>query len=175
MRNYVEIRFLMEKDLWEKLDMTHKEAGYVKENGRIYLKGAITRHHMQVIRQQKIYGHHGLWIDPHRILEPNIKKMLSGDLEVDLPSRRVKVHAQTISLMPEQYEMLLVFLRHPGQILSRELLQDMIEIRGNKSVDTNAVTASISRLRHGLQDASRIKTIHQNGYQWTQEVQIIKG
>ena len=93
---------------------------------------------------------------------------------VDLPSRKVMVHTKTISLMPEQYEMLLVFLKHPGQILTRELLQDLIEIRGNKQVDTNAVSASISRLRHGLQDASMIKTIHQNGYQWTKEVKIVK-
>ena len=174
MRDFVEIWFMVEKELWEKLDLSNKTEGYAKEKNRIYLKGAITRHHMQVLRQQKIYGHHGLWIDPDRVLEPSIKKIFSGNLVVDLPSRKVMVHTKTISLMPEQYEMLLVFLKHPGQILTRELLQDLIEIRGNKQVDTNAVSASISRLRHGLQDASMIKTIHQNGYQWTKEVKIVK-
>lgn len=67
-----------------------------------------------------------------------------------------------------EYRLLLVFLNHPGQVLSRgRLLEELWDIAGDY-VNDNTLTVNIKRLRDKIEtDASNpaiIKTVRGLGY-----------
>jgi DNA-binding response OmpR family regulator len=45
-----------------------------------------------------------------------------GDIELDLRSRRLRVNGQRHELTAREFALAETFLRHPGQVLSREQL-----------------------------------------------------
>src|SRR5262249_44687451 len=45
-----------------------------------------------------------------------------GDLEVDLERRRVRVGGEEVHLTPTEYDLLKVFLAHPGKVLTDQMI-----------------------------------------------------
>ncbi len=95
-----------------------------------------------------------------------------GLLEIDTARRRVSVQGALLDVRPKEYALLEVFMRHPGQVLSRTVLAE--RVWGSAfHVSDNVIDVSISRLRqkladalkpHAAEDALRIKTIRGVGY-----------
>jgi two-component system phosphate regulon response regulator OmpR len=91
----------------------------------------------------------------------------ADDLMVDLRGRRAWLHGTELELTTSEFEILALFLGHPGVVLTREQILD--KIRGidweayNRSIDV-----AVSRLRQKLQDDPKhpryIKTIWGTGY-----------
>lgn len=51
---------------------------------------------------------------------PAGEHLVAGDLEVDIPSRRVMRSGESINLTPTEFNLLVALMRHPGEALSSE-------------------------------------------------------
>ena len=85
-----------------------------------------------------------------------------GDLELDLRSRRVRCGDTDTDLTAREFSLLEVFLRHPGQVLTREQL---ISHAWNLDFDpaSNVVDVYVRALRAKI-GADRLETVRGAGY-----------
>lgn len=86
----------------------------------------------------------------------------AGDLELDLRSRQIKVHGQAYELSSREFALAETFLRHTGQVLSRQQLLEMV---WGYSFDpgSNLVDVYVRYLRAKI-GAQRIRTVRGVGY-----------
>lgn len=101
----------------------------------------------------------------------------SGELSFDLRERRISKSGEEITLTPNEWKFLQMFLEHPKQILSKgQLQQKLFDIDGN-FVDDNTIAVNIRRLREKIEnDASQpeyIKNIRGIGYVWAKECEVL--
>ena len=86
----------------------------------------------------------------------------AGDLALDLRTRRAAVGGRTIELSAREFTMLEVFLRHAGQVLSREQL--LSHVWGyDYDPGSNVVDVYVGYLRRKL-GRDRIQTVRGMGY-----------
>ena len=79
--------------------------------------------------------------------EPELEEPISFDgLELDPVARRVTVRGEEAQLTVREYELLLHFMRHPGQVFSRDQLMDAVW-EYSFYTDTSTVTVHVRRLR----------------------------
>jgi DNA-binding response OmpR family regulator len=81
-------------------------------------------------------------------LEPPIE---FDGLAIDPRGRRVSVRGEEVQLTTREYDMLLFFARHPGQVFSRDQLMDRVWQYTFYS-DTSTVTVHIRRLRAKIEE-----------------------
>ncbi|HVM06395.1 MAG TPA: response regulator transcription factor [Acidimicrobiales bacterium] len=86
----------------------------------------------------------------------------AGDVSLDLRTRRATVGPDTVELTAREYSLLEAFLRHPGQVLSREQLLSMVW-GYDFDPGSNVVEVYIRYLRKKLGD-SVIETARGMGY-----------
>ena len=87
-----------------------------------------------------------------RQADPAIPWLKQGVLEIDTARRRVSVQGALLDVRPKEYALLEVFMRAPGQVLSRTVLAE--RVWGSAfHVSDNVIDVSISRLRQKLADA----------------------
>ncbi|MBT2515210.1 response regulator transcription factor [Arthrobacter sp. ISL-30] len=91
-----------------------------------------------------------------------IRALRHEDLELDLRSRRVRRGDTVADLTAREFSLLEVFLRHPGQVLTREQL---ISHAWNLDFDpaSNVVDVYVRALR-GKIGAERLETVRGAGY-----------
>jgi len=92
---------------------------------------------------------------------------LPNNLEVDLRRRRLCVKGSEVELSYKEFSLLVYFLNHPGQILSRaNILESVWD--SNIFCATNTVDVHVSNLRKKLReggcDTRFIRTVHCVGY-----------
>jgi two-component system, OmpR family, response regulator ResD len=73
------------------------------------------------------------------------------DLELDPVARRVSVRGDEAQLTVREYDLLLHFVRHPGQVFSRDQLMDAVW-QYSFYTDTSTVTVHVRRLRAKIED-----------------------
>ena len=83
-------------------------------------------------------------------------------MSLDLQTRRVRVGAEEIELTAREFSLLEVFLRHPGQVLSREQLLSRV---WNYDFDpgTNIVDVYVGYLRRKI-GGEVLQTVRGAGY-----------
>jgi DNA-binding response OmpR family regulator len=87
-----------------------------------------------------------------------------GPIELDEALRQVTVDGRQVELSPREFSLLECFLRHPGQVMSRDQLLDQAWPFG-VVVTPNAVDAYIHYLRDKLGEAGRlVETVRGVGY-----------
>lgn len=87
-----------------------------------------------------------------------------GDTTLDLAGRRASVGGVDVDLSAREFMMLAEFLRHPGQVLSREQL--LSRVWGyDFDPGSNVVDVYVRYLRKKL-GADRIETVRGMGYRW---------
>ncbi|MBK8575660.1 MAG: response regulator transcription factor [Elusimicrobia bacterium] len=85
-------------------------------------------------------------------------------LRVDLTRREVILNNRPISLRRKEYELLLLFLRHPGQLLTRDRVSKTLW-NDDVIVTDNAISVHIRQLRARLgRFGDRIQTLVGEGY-----------
>ena len=85
-----------------------------------------------------------------------------GDLTLDLRTRFVEVEGRSVELSAREFALLETFMRHPGQVLSREQL--LSQVWGYEfDPGSNVVDVYVRYLRHKV-GAERIVTIRGAGY-----------
>jgi two-component system OmpR family response regulator len=91
-------------------------------------------------------------------------RLVSGSIELDEERRRVAVDGRPIDLSRREFALLECFLRHAGQVLTRDQLLDHAWPYG-VVVTPNAVDAYVHLLRGRLgPQATRIETVRGVGY-----------
>ena len=73
------------------------------------------------------------------------------DLKLDPVARRVSVRGDEAQLTVREYELLLHFMRHPGQVFSRDQLMDAVW-QYSFYTDTSTVTVHVRRLRAKIEE-----------------------
>lgn len=88
--------------------------------------------------------------------------LASGDLELDLRTRRAKAAGREVELTAREFGLTETFLRHPGQVLSREQL--LSHVWGyDFDPGSNVVEVYVRYLRKKLGEG-RIETVRGMGY-----------
>jgi DNA-binding response OmpR family regulator len=94
------------------------------------------------------------------VAEPTVLK--AGDLTLDLRTRRASIDGRHIELSAREFTMLEVFMRHSGQVLSREQL--LSHVWGyDYDPGSNVVDVYVGYLRKKL-GRNRIQTMRGMGY-----------
>ena len=95
----------------------------------------------------------------------------NGDLRLDLRTRQAQVAGRTIDLSAREFALAEVFLRHPGQVLSREQL--LSHVWGyDYDPGSNVVEVYVRYLRNKIGPA-RITTIRGAGYRLVKEAAAV--
>ena len=91
-------------------------------------------------------------------------RLTAGALKLDPRSRRVFLGEQEVELKNKEYELLLFFMRNPGQVFDRETLYE--RVWGLEALGDNATVAvHINRLREKLGEGY-IQTVRGAGYRF---------
>jgi DNA-binding response OmpR family regulator len=91
-------------------------------------------------------------------------RLVCGPIELDETLRSVTVEGRAVDLSPREFSLLECFLRHPGQVLSRDQLLDQAWPFG-VIVTPNAVDAYVHYLREKLGSAGKLlETVRGVGY-----------
>ena len=101
-------------------------------------------------------------------------ELCSGGIRVDLLAGRAEKNGVPLELTAAEYKLLCLFLRSPGQVLTKEtILNALWDCEGNY-VDTNTLTVYIRRLRLKVEDdpgsPQRLATVRGMGYRWNGDV-----
>ena len=99
--------------------------------------------------------------------------LTSGNIQVWCKEMKVFQEEQEVSLSKKEIQLLLYFLEHPKQIISKEQILESVWDMDGQFVDDNTVPVTISRLKKKLateEDYEYIKNIRGIGYLWTTEV-----
>jgi DNA-binding response OmpR family regulator len=89
-----------------------------------------------------------------------------GDLTLDVATRLVQRAGQTIELTTKEFSLLEYFMRHPGQVLSKQAIEEHAW-NNEFSSDSNLIEVYIRRLRRKLDEPFETKlfeTIKGAGY-----------
>lgn len=98
----------------------------------------------------------------------NLHQLTIGSLTVNTQEARVWKRGEEVFLTALEYRLLLTFLNHPGQVLTRsQLLEGIWDVAGD-FVNDNTLTVYIKRLREKLEGNPQapqiIKTVRGVGY-----------
>jgi DNA-binding response OmpR family regulator len=95
--------------------------------------------------------------------------LVSGDLRLDLVSRRVYLTEEELQLAPREFELLATLMRNHGAVLTRELL--LTQVWGDNFIgDSRTVDVHINWLRQKIEtdpsSPERIQTVRGVGYRF---------
>lgn len=92
----------------------------------------------------------------------------TGPLRVDVEARRVSMHGSEVCLTAREFDLLDYFVRHYGEVLSRDRL--LAEVWGYTVGDASTVTVHVRRLRSKVEADARhpklIRTVWGIGYRF---------
>jgi len=90
-----------------------------------------------------------------------------GRLEIDRAARAVRLDGEARQLTSAQYALLLALAEHPGRVLSRDQLMDLVKGEPLEAFD-RSIDVHISRIRAAIEDDAkaprRIITVRGAGY-----------
>ncbi len=93
-------------------------------------------------------------------------RLTLADLTLDIDSHEVRRGGEPIDLLPKEYTILEYLMRHAGEIVSRERLENQIW-NYEKSGSSNNIDGYMSRLRKKLDTAGETKLLHTvRGFGW---------
>ena len=107
--------------------------------------------------------------------EADKELILSETICVNQKGMRMTISGEEVSLSKNEWKLLLLFLDHPRQILSKtQILEHVFDTEGG-FVDENTLAVNIRRLREKIEAQPAkpvyIKNIRGLGYVWDKDVQ----
>ncbi len=95
------------------------------------------------------------------------RPLIFGRLEIDTAARAVRLDGAPCELTGYQFDLLTVFARHAGRVLSREFLMDQAKGAELESFD-RSIDVHVSRIRAAIEDdpkkPRRLLTVRAAGY-----------
>lgn len=108
-----------------------------------------------------------------RVERPAADLLSSSDITVSKTEMKAYKDGSELLLSKKELQLLLYFMEHGGQILSREQVLEAVWDMDGQFVDENTVAVNISRLKGKLQSGNTkedyIKNVRGLGYIWTAE------
>jgi DNA-binding response OmpR family regulator len=102
-----------------------------------------------------------------RSREPAAEVLRFGRLEVDIGARQARLDGEPCDLTDYQFSMLLVLARHPGRVMSRDAIMELMRNERLEAFD-RSIDVHISRIRAAIEDDAkkprRIITVRGSGY-----------
>ena len=99
--------------------------------------------------------------------EPQAEVLRFGRLEIDAGARKARLDGNECVLTDYQFSMLLVLARHPGRVMSREAIMELMKNERLEAFD-RSIDVHISRIRAAIEDDAkkprRIITVRGSGY-----------
>ncbi|HEX5824940.1 MAG TPA: response regulator transcription factor [Candidatus Limnocylindrales bacterium] len=92
---------------------------------------------------------------------PQQDVLIAADVRLDLRTREVGRGGRRLELTGREYELLELFLRHPGEVLSKESILDRL---WGYAFDDNLVEVYVGYLRRKLGEPPLIDTLRGAGY-----------
>jgi len=124
------------------------------------LEGGADDYMPKPFRFEELLARVRLRLASHRT--PELTVLAHGDLQLDLRTRRADVDGRTVDLSAREFALVETFLRHPGQVLTREQL--LSHVWGyDFDPGSNVVDVYVRYLRRKL-GAERIVTVRGMGY-----------
>ena len=96
-----------------------------------------------------------------------------GALTLDPAARRVTLDGQSLVLVAREFDLLHALMQHPGQVLSREQLEQALYPWG-REVNSNAIEVHVSHLRRKL-GTEWIETVRGIGYRLPEQPPLTRG
>ena len=93
--------------------------------------------------------------------EPRFDVLTVADVSLDARTREVRRGGRPVQLTAREYELLELFLRHPGEVLSK---QAILERLWGYAFDANLVEVYVGYLRRKLGEPPLIETLRGAGY-----------
>lgn len=97
------------------------------------------------------------------------EKLTFGELVVNLTRREVTLRGEPVQLKPQEYELLVFFAEHKGQMLSREFILERVWgwdfIGDSRTVDVH-VRWLRQKIEEDASDPKRIITVRGGGYRF---------
>lgn len=91
-----------------------------------------------------------------------------GNVSIDTEKAIVRKNGADVNLSALEYRLLLIFLNHRGQLMTRRMLLEAIWDIAGDYVNDNTLTVYVKRLREKLEDDARnpeiIRTVRGQGY-----------
>lgn len=95
--------------------------------------------------------------------------LLSGRILVCPRERKAFEDGAMLNLTRTEMDLMLLFMRHPGQVLTRQQLLSRLWDAGGEFVDDNTLSVHISHLREKMQSLP-LNTVRGVGYIWDAKV-----
>jgi two-component system, OmpR family, response regulator len=92
----------------------------------------------------------------------------AGEIQLDPARREVTARGKQVSLTTKEFGLLELFLRHPGQVLSREQIARQVW-SGDFEADSNVLEVHVRNIRRKLAEAGHedaIETVRGAGYRF---------
>ncbi len=90
-----------------------------------------------------------------------------GRLEIDRGAREVRLDGKTAELTSYQFDLIVALAEHPGRVLSREHLMDLVKGEALEAFD-RSIDVHVSRIRAAIEDdpkkPRRVITVRGAGY-----------
>ncbi len=83
-----------------------------------------------------------------------------GDLHMDLVTRHVHRGSRVIELTDKEFELLEFLMRHPGQVVSRDMLAEVWNVPARITSLDNVIDVHIARLRKKIDHDFEVKILH---------------
>lgn len=95
-----------------------------------------------------------------------------GDCRLDGRTLELTVGGNLVKLEPKPLELLLHLLRHPGEVVTKDELQDAVW--PGRILSESVLTKAVAKLRHALgdDDQTLIRTVHGYGYRLVAPVSV---
>ena len=104
-----------------------------------------------------------------RVERPAAVSLNSGKIRVSAGEMKAWRQGELLGLSKKELQLLILFLEHPRQILSKEQILEAVWDVDGQFVDDNTVPVNISRLRSKLGNEV-IQNVRGMGYIWTENV-----
>lgn len=97
------------------------------------------------------------------------EKLTFGDLSIDRTRREVTINGQVVALKPKEYDLLLFFAEHKGQMLTREFILERVwgwdYIGDSRTVDVH-VRWLRQKIEADAANPTRLVTVRGGGYRF---------
>ncbi len=104
-----------------------------------------------------------------RVPDGQEQALSCGPILLDQEKMKVFCQGKEVSLSQPEYQLLLLFLTHQGQTLTRARLLEQIWDQNGCFVNDNTLTVTIKRLREKLHNPSCLKTVRSFGYRMEED------
>src|SRR5580698_7463789 len=111
------------------------------------------------------------------MIPPQPRAMRFGHFELDLRAGELRKHGIRIKLPEQSFQILLMLMEHPGEVVMREDLRAKLWPNNTIVEFDHSINAAIKRLRNALGESSEdpcyVETLAKRGYRFVGEVERV--